>query len=733
MAKKKRKPVHKENKEKRAHFGRMPNEDARVQQAKLYFKKNKQVARENKNIDKVMFEGLDYDHDRQKRRIEAIFNTLPMVKELVSEVVEEYPEVFTVDTDWIELNTYPTPGYDLTERCNHAAYGAALWMLDQVKNAGKMQYLNSEVGVEPEGKLPPAPSICDPCHGHEILQVMVKGIYTRNGNVKLYDENRKNQLIRLYMDSGLAADTIDRSAEPCSFYQQVLALIPKQAIDEAVTHYERVFWDWVKRYYQTRNLYAQYELRVYNQLNALEQEEIEAFKNTVGMAGLALMLTTCADEKDIPNLYARFPVLENGHRHLATIKNDTMSLAQRKKNLEQKKDKAIRDVQMFWYHLGYLPLWNDEDRVETFGPEGAEIWKDFDTGDPYEMAFAFIYLLDNGSDLPWCYFPGTSVHNASAAKLPWSRMGFSPMHVGFFHHHDPETGETKHGPAEYSLPRRTKVPELEDWYSLRYSDREDVNPELFNLSQIIYGITGCIMPRKLDRYHPALKTLERYGISGKQMTHVLIYCMTLMGELRNRTDVTVSQLEIIDEEDARLRQEGAENVKTLQKQVAVLKDELKQQKQLAYESSREARELRQRYESLTKVSANDVQELHDLRELIFRQQEGSYESVQPSDDISFPYSTDSRIIVFGGYESWVREIKRRLPTVRFVDKSAIPNANMIRYADAIWIQTNAMCHSHFHKIVDEAKKSRIPIRYFSFSSPIKCAEQLAQEDKKTAK
>ena len=139
------------------------------------------------------------------------------------------------------------------------------------------------------------------------------------------------------------------------------------------------------------------------------------------------------------------------------------------------------------------------------------------------------------------------------------------------------------------------------------------------------------------------------------------------------------------------------------------------------------------YETLAQVTANEAQERHDLRELIFRQQDGSYESLQPSKNISFPYSTDSRIIVFGGHESWVKEIKHKLPTIRFVDRTAIPNANMIRNADAVWIQANAMCHSHFHKIVDEAKKSGIPIRYFSFASPIKCAEQLAQEDKKTAK
>ena len=39
----------------------------------------------------------------------------------------------------------------------------------------------------------------------------------------------------------------------------------------------------------------------------------------------------------------------------------------------------------------------------------------------------------------------------------------------------------------------------------------------------------------------------------------------------------------------------------------------------------------------------------------------------------------------------------------------------------------------YYKVVDEAKKNNIPIRYFSFASPNKCAEQFVQEDKKASK
>ena len=728
MSKKKRKSVHKE---KRHQLANRSPEEIRAEKVKKCFKRNKQTVRDELIYDKIFFEGLDYDFVRQTRRTKAIVDTYPRVMDLVSDVVQEHSELFTVESDWIELNTAALAGYDYQEMDYHAALAAATWILDQVKKAGKIEELKSTIGVDPEGSLPPQPFVCDPCHDISIRNAMMIAIYMRNGNTKLYDESRKRQLIRLYMDPALAEGTVDRTAEACAFYRNAISLIPQQVIDDAVAHYERVFWDWVKRYYQNRDLYVQVDLDALNQLKALEREEKEALGRPGCIAGTNVMVHNSVGEKLISANHGLLPELENDCGPFSLSKTDALTRAQRKKKLEQQLNDSTKNVKYFWSTLTYILLYSYEDCKEDFIDGTAEIWKDFDTGDPYEMAFAFMYLLDNGSDLPWCYFPCTTINCVSALKLPWTRRAFFPMDDGIFYHKDPITREPLLGPAEGTLPKRIKAPELEDWYELRYFDHEELCPERFNLAQIIYRITGCIMPRELNRYQPALKTLERFGITGKRMTHSLMYCMSLMGESTYRTDSSITPNDYTDE-DEDFVDEG-EYIEELEEQINALKEELKIEKQQAYESSREARNYQQRYETLAQVTANEAQELHDLRELIFRQQDGSYESLQPSKNISFPYSTDSRIIVFGGHESWVREIRKKLPTVRFIDRSAVPNANMIRKADAIWIQTNAMCHSQYYKVVDEAKKNNIPIRYFSFASPNKCAEQFIQEDKKASK
>ena len=131
------------------------------------------------------------------------------------------------------------------------------------------------------------------------------------------------------------------------------------------------------------------------------------------------------------------------------------------------------------------------------------------------------------------------------------------------------------------------------------------------------------MPRNLDRYLPALKTLDQYGIKGKGPLHILLYCMTLLGEARHRTNGSYTDLEIEEEQEAEPEQNQSETIEMLLSQIKSLKAELKRQTQQAYDNAREAQDMRVRYEASVLQTANEIQELHDLRELIFHQRKES--------------------------------------------------------------------------------------------------------------
>lgn len=66
--------------------------------------------------------------------------------------------------------------------------------------------------------------------------------------------------------------------------------------------------------------------------------------------------------------------------------------------------------------------------------------------------------------------------------------------------------------------------------------------------------------------------------------------------------------------------------------------------------------------------------------------------------------------------------------VRFIHKDTIPNVDLIKNSDIIWIQPNSLAHAYYYSIIDIVRTHNIPVRYFSYASATKCAEQLVLED-----
>ena len=341
---------------------------------------------------------------------------------------------------------------------------------------------------------------------------------------------------------------------------------------------------------------------------------------------------------------------------------------------------------------------------------------------PYALCFAFLYLLDQGSDLPWAYSISLPLMEQCASVLPWRYAEFEEDPIDIWTHFDEEQDAEVFGHGKTDLPKRIKVPELEDWYGTFYENVRESDPEYResrNLVQIVYELTGTVMPRNLTRYENALADLDYYGITGKKALHPLLYCMTMLGEVRHRTHTFHLPDEPADAADN-------SSVEELREKLRKLQAENQQLRQAAYESSRENRELQKKLDASEHSAQADRQELADLRSLVFNRQEDAPE--EPTGKVEFPYTAKSRIVVFGGHDSWAKEIKPRLPNVRFIDRTMLPNAQLIRQADTIWIQANALSHAFFYKIITEARKYDIPVRYFSFASAEKCAEQLALAD-----
>ena len=107
------------------------------------------------------------------------------------------------------------------------------------------------------------------------------------------------------------------------------------------------------------------------------------------------------------------------------------------------------------------------------------------------------------------------------------------------------------------------------------------------------------------------------------------------------------------------------------------------------------------------------------------------ENAPAADESIFPYEVKRNTLVFGGHETWVKALKPMLKgEIRFVSKELVFDISIIRSAEVIWIQTNAIPHKAYNRIVDAARKQNKPVRYFMYASAAKCAEQIVENDKK---
>lgn len=94
------------------------------------------------------------------------------------------------------------------------------------------------------------------------------------------------------------------------------------------------------------------------------------------------------------------------------------------------------------------------------------------------------------------------------------------------------------------------------------------------------------------------------------------------------------------------------------------------------------------------------------------------------------YTNNKPICIFGGHETWINDMKKRLPNARIIKNDKGNIADIIRNQDEIWIQNNAISHPFYWKVISCAKNNKTLIFYFKYASVQKCIEQYFSESKK---
>ena len=751
MAKKKKKQTTKQAAAKQVKNQQAPNplrqqEDAVRRIYHSYMKDVKKRRVENQRY----YSGVDFDSGRVKRRICATAATMAEFKERFHTVCPETLEKFDFETDWTEANATPRLAYDMEEEFKAGLLGATIWMLDIIRDRGNIHDVAELLPDHVDPAEVGMPDVWDPSHSEEMLLGMLAVLRNRNRDCEGLTEKEKNTQspkFRCYMDS-YTTENLHRQEVPSRMlFETILGYIPQPEIDRAVKLYMDKFWDITERYYKSRIVYAREEADIRagtERYNAhVDSAAMEVAKATHNKSPMEVV-----NMPTIPELvkqYQKLPIAPlpgqmstplGAATQYQNILRMAKQLQEEKESLDARWDEVGDRMSELLFDSSCFLIKSREWVVEQFGAQIADIWEGVGIEDPYALCFAFLYLVDQGSDYPWLYYPGVTLFSMTVDTLPWCRTAYKGEAEGVWDHFDSEIMDFVPGPIQVELPKRIKVPELENWYQPQYLNQYEDEmgyQEKVSLAQIMYEMTGCVMPRNLQRYYPALPELDAYGITGKKALHPLIYCMNLLGEGKYRSrKLPRMEWNLEEQPEDEKKAEQTESVEELKARIAALQAENGRLKQTVYEADRELREAKKDHAVQQQKAELVRQELADLRELVFHLQEDIYETEPQNTRILFPYHNFQRIVVFGGHDSWAREIKPRLPDVRFIDRDMVPNADLIRRADIVWIQANALSHSYYYKILDETRKYNIPVRYFSYASALKCAEQLAQQDMEEA-
>ena len=720
------------------------------------------------------------------RRKQAMKAYIPIIRETFA---QKYPEIDVVK-EFLGMNTMLCRGYEDLEYSKALSIGAAIWILDELKRTGQIPRGIRCTPADPDKyyqiQLPDG--FFDAAHENSVIQAMAYTIQKRNATPGrkrkqqdiIDDEYAFMQSIAPFRkvteyvgcspEGDLSADEEDAFYEALSNrerFDTVMSMISPVKIERAVKRYEKAVMDYLDLFYQT----VEERCKSHHRLARDAMEDIDKLEET--RAKETQLLKPMGPVMQIPQAVPFFQGKPGDPASWG--KRDGTDPRMLINRIESRMDSlAKQDRNQFWYWL-LIPFCYSTDRtshdlaMENISKEHRDIMERLQIDNPFEMCFAFLYLLDSGSNLPWLYNVGYAVMNRAAQMLPWGYME-DAFGDDF---DDPEEDEPEDEPeedAEDESSHETNGDEqeaeytsVEDWiyerihnpedtiederklYDRIYTDafdNEDLNKEdvpalPMSLAQVIYDQTSMVLPRNMYLSFGNRQRYERAGFTAGEaelLARMLQTDELIQYKTRDWRGLAAAEPEQpVDDEpeetDLALEEDTVQDDK--EDQIKKLKAENERLKNAWYEVHRERNELKRSIEQSKEETEREHQELVDLRELVFYLQRGDVSEVQGTETCTeFPYETQKRMVVFGGHDTWLKAIKPMLPTVRFIDKDMKPNADLIRNADIVWIQPNALSHARYYNIMDVARLHKKQVHYFATASAEKCAKQLVAQDQK---
>lgn len=673
-------------------------------------------------------ESLDYSPQIITRRIRAAESFLPT---FVKRYEDTFSDPFYISSLFTQLNSLPIGSLNQLEHRQHLLLGAALWILDQVTAQDGWQSKLAPLLPQDEDLLDVVdiPDVWHPRYEFEFLLSVVYVLWTRYGEPE--SDGKNTDFRRVIVNSHVAKGKVKASES----FTSLVSLIPEDKIQEAIDRYTDAAITWFDHLVTALKPKINELQRItfedgiivdqYNELRAqLGNVEQTVSKQPKKKAVINPLLAAPPIQAQ-PFARSNFQLSSLGLRSqldsygfsdesIDKMMNDPIAhaLFDITGKMDAIQDRSIKMVDD--YHEAESEILHNLFRVGRDGIiEGMEPLEE--GTDPYEMCFALLMMVESGSDFPWLCGLNVGMLTEVTNRLPWAYNEYSEFDDDIWFPDEEQLS---------LIPSQSRGYGTDAWYTQKYHEKDDTI--LRSMAQILYEETGCLLPLELGKYEPIRKKIKAYGLSAKD-TNTMLLMMATLGQARRQMVTPIIDVwgepSLLDDE---------EPAETPVKPEKTEQEEIKRLRAALHEAERSTRDAKKDLAAIKETSAREHRELADLRSLIFSlQQDQPADGNDEVDESRFPYEVQRETLVFGGHETWLKAIKPMLTgNVRFIDKDLIFDTGIIRHADIIWIQTNALSHSQYGRITDTARIFKKPIRYFSNASATICAEQLMKEDRK---
>ena len=648
---------------------------------------------------------FDLDKRSVERRIDAMEKNRAMAKRIADGCIKSDPS-FNFDDEWIAINILMDPPYNVGEEMFCYSLAAAIWILDAIRANQKM---DEALALLPKDKdkldSVRLPKCVSPCYSEAVLRSMVYTILHRNEDCVGLIKSPKDPA-RVFVTDGYTIEGI-------------LALLPEDMVDNAVNTFAFMSKAALSRYFTCRNKWIKKEIKFTQELRKKTEELKVISQESVNLVEKAKAVV---NGTSVPKRIEGVPLISESLQvgaQVFDIKKRCNDIIDEMEAIQDERDALYDEISDFQNDSIMKSYWTEESWAKRYPKLIARYAARYSVPDPYEMCFAFYYLLDQGDDLAWLYYPTSVILSFSAAQLPWSGGTVKELSdkngantadiIDIFPHidiyHELHTKDSRMVPISWNDMSLHLPPDTKREDNLRYTP-----------SKAIYTFTnGAIVPRNTRNIDAFAESLYDCGVTADEGKAIYGAYISVLSNLEERVDFKDNTESL------------AAQCKEYEKELERLRKENEQQKEELYKTKKALSDKDAIIEKQANKRTVEKQELNDLRELIFAlTNDAGEEKPSQKQNTAFPYHTQKKHVVFGGHPTWLKAIKPMLPDVKFIE--GVPSSEQIKGAEMVWLQTNYMSHKAFYKIIDIVRSKNIPLRYFTSASAAKGAEQVVAAD-----